>query len=152
MGTFDSLLSSLGFGAADAANQEGLIARKADLGKSMVTNQAAQDTKNLNAGYEGRGVLTSGEALTGNAQLQSDTANKMSQIDIATADDTLGLQRNLQQAQAQKDVTDRSFNLQVELANRDYQQKQAQISQQAASQQRYDEAYLNSMGRNYGGG
>lgn len=149
MGSFDDLLSSLGFGAADAANQEGLIARKAALGRSQIDLQADEDRQTLNAGYEGRGVFNSGEALLGNARLEGKIANQKSAVDIAAADDYLGLQRQLQQEQAQKEASDRAFNLQVELANREYQTRKQQIEQQAAAQKRYDDAYLGQLGRNY---
>jgi hypothetical protein len=94
-------------------------------------------------------VYGSGEALLGNARLEASVANQMSGLDIAAADSYLGLQRDLQREQAQKQSEDRSFNLQVELANRQYDMQRQQVAAQADSQRRYDEAYARSLGRNY---
>lgn len=145
-GNFDELLSSLGFGAADAAAQEGLISRKADLAKGNVDLQAYDDRLGLNANLEGRGVLNSGEGLLRNARLELGVANQKSQIDVAAADDYLSMQRGLEQSQAQKDAQDRQFNLQVELANRQYEMQKRQIQAQTEAQRRADEA---QYGRNW---
>jgi hypothetical protein len=146
---YAELLNSIGFGAADAASEEGVISRKRELGQSQVELNADEERQQLNAGYEGRGVYGSGEALLGNARLEANVANQMSGLDIAAADSYLGLQRDLQREQAQKQSEDRSFNLQVELANRQFDMQRQQVAAQADSQRRYDEAYARSLGRNY---
>lgn len=148
-GDFNELLKSIGFGGADAANQEGLISRKADVARGGVDLQAYDDRQALNASLEGRGVFNSGEALTRNARLELGVANQKSAIDVAEADDFLNLQRSVQQQQAQADAQDRAFNLQVELANRQYQMQKDQIARQAAAEKARDDAYMSSLGRNY---
>jgi hypothetical protein len=149
--TFDALLNSLGFGASNAAQQEGIISRKTELGKETVGLGAEEERRQLNAGYEGRGVFGSGEALLGNARLEASTANKLSALDIAGADEYLALQRQLQQDQAAKEAGDRQFNLQVELANRQYDMQRQQIAAESESRRRQDEAYerAQAAARNY---
>ena len=147
--TFQELLGSIGFGAADAAAGESMITRKRDVAVAGVDIEADTRRRELAAGHEGRGVFGSGEALMDNARLEAEMANKTSQIDVAAADDYQKLMRDLQRDKAQKEASDRAFNLQVDLANRDWQMKMDQVRKQDAAQARYDEAYLGYMKRDW---
>ncbi|MCX7621191.1 MAG: hypothetical protein N2037_10160 [Acidimicrobiales bacterium] len=109
--TFEQLLSSIGFPAAEGAAELGMIERKKALGKANIEMMGEEERRQMAADFEGRGVLLSGEANLGYARQAAREANRLTELDIAAADDTLALARRLQRAQAEKEAADREFAL-----------------------------------------
>lgn len=138
--TYDQLLSSLGFGAADAALEQGQIARKVELGKSMQAISYDDQRRGLAADLEGRGVTSSGEANLGYARLEANNANQLAAIDIGAADSLIALQRRVQQQKANQEANDRAFALQQEMANRQYELQKQQAQDANTWNQRMFEA------------
>lgn len=126
--SFDNLLSSIGFGAADASAESGLIQRKLELGKNMVGMDAEDSRRELSADLEGRGVYSSGEANLGFARLEANTANQLSQLDIAAADSTLSVQRQLEKDKAAAEAEQRAIALQERLGQQQYDLSRSQFA------------------------
>lgn len=138
--SFQNLLNSIGFGAADAAAETGLIQRKLELGRDMAGNDADDKRRNLATDYESRGVSSSGEANLGYARLEADSANVLSGLDIAAADSTLAVQRRLEQEKAQKEANDRALALQQQLAEQQFALSREQMAAQLEQTRQIEQA------------
>ena len=140
MSSFDQLLSSIGFGAADASAEIGLVDRKRELGRSMVGLDFDEQRRTLDTDLESRGVLSSGEANLGIARLEANESNKLSQLDIAAADERLGIQRRVQQEKAQKEAEARALALQESLAQQQFALSRDQMAQQNSMLRQIEQA------------
>ena len=126
--TFQTLLNSLGFSAAEGAAELGMIQRKKALASSKLDMAAEEARRQLATDFESRGVLLSGEANLGMARQAAREATAKTELEVAEADDILALARRLQRAQAEKEAADREF----ELRRRMFDESMALSRQQAA--------------------
>lgn len=128
--TFSGLLSSIGFGAADASNQFSQIDRQRQLAdsNSNLANQVSK--KQLVSQQEGNGVLSSGETGAKMADLSAAHANQLAGIDLTAADAASTIQQQVLKDKAAADATAAQLSQQ----NAQYQQSQ-QFAQQQMDQQ-----------------
>lgn len=136
--TYDQLLTSIGFPAADLARESGIVGRKREIGLAELQMQGEEERRGMAADYEGRGVLYSGEANLGYARQASKEANKASQIDIGATEDLFNAQRQMEREKAQKEADDRQFALQKQMFDAQMAQSNSQFQQQQAYQRELD--------------
>lgn len=99
---YNSLLASIGFPAADAAYQVGQIQRKTETGAADIKAAGVEERQAIDYGLEGRGVYGSGERITRQAKQQGQEARRLSNLELAAADDLYGIQRDMNQQQAEQ--------------------------------------------------
>lgn len=136
--TYDQLLASIGFPAADASRESAIISRKRELGQAGVQLQGEEERRGMAADYEARGVLTSGEANLGYARQGAREANQLSQLDVAAAEDLFNVQRQMEREKAEKDAADRQFALQKTMFDEQMGLQRSQVDAQRAYQAELD--------------
>lgn len=131
--SYEQLLQSIGFPAADLAREAGIVGRKREVGLADVALQGEEERRQMLADFEGRGVLNSGQRTTGIARQQAMEANKAAAIDVAAAEDLFNAQRQFEREKAQKEAEERQFALQKQMFDAQMAQSNYQFSAQMAA-------------------
>ena len=136
---YAQLLDSLGFNAADAAQQTGQVQRNLEFEKARIAQTGEDQRRGLKADAEARGVLSSGEYHRRGARQRADEAGAYSQAEVGAADHIQGINRELQRAKAQAELAakERAMGLEAQAqsqrlaeqaAQRDYQRYITELS------------------------
>lgn len=162
--TYDQLLSSIGFPAADAASAEERTKRKLGLATADVNLNQEQEAKKIDTGWEDRGMFNSGGRHEAQAYSQAEAVNKVGQLAISAADDIARNKEEIARAQAQQAAQDASLDMQRQQFDQQMGFSREQMAQQKAladmqmeyerkkQQQLYAQAMLGgSGGGGYGG-
>lgn len=104
--TFEQMLADVGFAGADAAWQLGQIQRRADLGRSQIGLAGEEARESIKASAEGRGVLRSGETGKKLSRQRAKEGTRLSELELAAADDVAGIQRDLYRMLAESRTQD----------------------------------------------
>jgi hypothetical protein len=127
-------LDALGFNAADAAAATGASQRNLEATQSRIKLSGEDEREQLNASSETRGVLSSGEHQTKMAKQRANEASNLSLAETEAADRVASINRELQRAQAQRQLQMEQQNAERTIADQQYSLQQQLLAQSAQSQ------------------
>jgi len=131
--TYAQLLDALGFNAADAAQQVGAAQRNLESTTSRIRMSGEDQRDQIKASAEGRGVLSSGEYNKQVARQRAGEASDVSMVETSTADRVAAINRELQRAQAQRQLQQEQQSAQRTVADQQYALQQQMLAQSAQS-------------------
>lgn len=101
LGTYQNLLQAVGFPAADAQARTSSVQRQLAQGLSDLNVAGDDERRQLDLGWEDRGLLNSGGRLSDLARSQGRQASKASNMEGAAADDIASTNYDMMRAIAQ---------------------------------------------------
>jgi hypothetical protein len=132
--TYAQLLDALGFNAADAARQVGGAQRSLESTTSRIRMAGEDERDSIKASAEGRGVISSGEYAKSVARQRAREASDVSMAETGTADRVAAINRELQRAQAQRQLQDEQRSAERSIVDQQFALQQSMLAQSAQQQ------------------